>query len=93
MKQKTNKEVINSNFYELLKRERLLIDYFHCWANENHIPQGMSIFEAWEEWSKIIKPEQYVMGAFVFEKTHIPISMLYSLTDKWKTWIADNLNN
>lgn len=92
MKQKTNQEVINAAFFALLTRNGVYIDYFFCWAQKKYIPYGMSIVEAWENWSKITSPESYMLGAFVFNETHIPKCVWEGLYTQWNIWMEENLN-
>lgn len=93
MKQKTNQEVINAAFFALLTRNGVYLDYFCCWAKKKNIPYGMSIAEDWENWSKIVTPECYIFGAFVFDDTHIPECVWFAVHGQWMVWIEDNLKN
>lgn len=93
MKQETNQEVINAAFFALLTRNGVYLDYFCCWAEKKYIPYGESVAEAWKNWADLPTPECYVIGAFVFDRTHIHACVWNSVHEQWKVWLADNLKN
>lgn len=93
MKQKTNKEVINAAFFALLTRNGVYLDYFHYWATENPIGDGLRIAQAWENWSKIVPPRLYINGAFWWDTKSTSFRLWADISLEWHEWLAANLNN
>lgn len=86
-----NAEVINAAFFALLTRSGLYLDYFHYWAKETHFAYGITISQDWENWSKIATPSQYIQGAFVWDKTNIPLCVWNDMNTKWNEWLTANI--
>lgn len=84
-------EVAASAFKALLYRRGLYQSYFQAWNSDKWREANVPADIAWENWAKISDPEEWVNGAFVWDRTSIPSSVWSALDWDWFHYCLRNL--
>ena len=82
---------IAAAFEAMLSRERVNFDYFASWSKSNELNYGDRVYIQWRAWARIIEPEKWITGAFIFEKQNIPACVWYNIDYRWNEWLKQNI--
>lgn len=78
-------------FKELLSRRGILQYYYKQWNTRNWAPFDMPVELVWEKWAKEKAVQDWIICAFSWSESGIPLPIWAALHKEWNEWLEDNL--
>lgn len=90
--EQTNFDVLTSAFDAILSRNGVRIDYFFNWAEKKYLIAGRPIYQQWMSWAKSREPMSWILGAFLFDESHVSYIIWQNVANQWLEYLKPNLN-
>lgn len=86
-------DVTVAAFEAFLKKENAHTFYFKEWKKQKKYHDAGNDFHIWRVWAKVIHPESWISGAFVWRDTEKGYNYCRTINAAWIIWYSKKLNN
>lgn len=84
-------DVYVASFEAFLKKAGAHKSYFEEWAKVNNYIGTANVFYAWKNLAKLIKPKNWIYGAFTWSESARGLYNWSTINSMWLTWLNQNI--
>lgn len=85
--------VICAAFEALLNRHLLWQSYYQNFKRQKLEESNCQVYTTWKTWAINTRPELWLAGAFIWDKSEEGDQTWRAIAQKWENWLKANIKN